>query len=284
MNINVSTLAVSPIFLRLGCLILALLLLWLPLALPIYLLVNDSNLASILAMALLYVEFLFLIRWWGKKVYKQSQILRYYGLEFGRKNWVELIRGLAIGLISILVLFGVQGLLGWLFWIPVDDTLIDIVLEGLLVSLAVGFAEELVFRGWLLDELQRDYAPHVALWVSGIIFAILHFIKPLEVILNSWTQFLGLIVLGVTLVWAKRWGGGRLGMPIGIHGGLVWGYYIINVGELIDYSGQVPEWVTGIQGNPLAGLMGLLFLSVLAWWMRSQAMKNLQSSGGKAKP
>ncbi|WP_088241943.1 CPBP family intramembrane glutamic endopeptidase [Calothrix rhizosoleniae] len=274
MNINVSTLAVSPIFLRLGCLILALLVLWLPLAVPIYLLVSDSNLASILAMALLYVEFIFLIRWWGKKVYNQPQIFRYYGLEFGRQSWVELIRGLAIGLISILVLFGLQGLMGWVFWIPVDDTLIDVALEGLLVSLAVGLAEELVFRGWLLDELQRDYAPHVALWVSGIIFAILHFIKPLEVILNSWTQFLGLIVLGVTLVWAKRWGNGRLSIPIGIHAGLVWGYYMINVGELIEYSGKVPEWVTGIQGNPLAGLMGLVFLSAIARWVRGQTVKN----------
>jgi hypothetical protein len=28
----------------------------------------------------------------------------------------------------------------------------------------------------------------------------------------------------------------------------------------IDYTGRAPEWLTGIGGNPLAGLMGLLFL------------------------
>ncbi|WP_442921417.1 hypothetical protein [Microcoleus sp. PH2017_28_MFU_U_A] len=60
----------------------------------------------------------------------------------------------------------------------------------------------------------------------------------------------------------------RLGLSIGIHAGLVWGYYIINVGELVRYSGSVPDWVTGINGNPLAGAIGLLFLSVLAVAMR----------------
>ncbi|MEG3941836.1 hypothetical protein QT995_27315, partial [Microcoleus sp. S36b_A3] len=44
--------------------------------------------------------------------------------------------------------------------------------------------------------------------------------------------------------------------------------YIINIGELVRYSGSVPDWVTGINGNPLAGAAGLLFLSVLAVGMR----------------
>jgi len=30
-------------------------------------------------------------------------------------------------------------------------------------------------------------------------------------------------------------------LPIGLHSGLVWGYYIINVGQLVEYSGQVPD-------------------------------------------
>ena len=62
----------------------------------------------------------------------------------------------------------------------------------------------------------------------------------------------------------------RLGLS-GLHAGLVWGYYIINVGELVRYSGSVPDWVTGINGNPLAGAIGLLFLSVLAVGMRQMS-------------
>jgi membrane protease YdiL (CAAX protease family) len=143
-----------------------------------------------------------------------------------------------------------------------------VILEGLASALGIGFAEELLFRGWLLDELQRDYHPRVALWADSTLYALLHYIKPLQEILRTWPGFPGLLLLGLTLVWAKRSRRGRLGLPIGLHAGLVWGYYIINVGQLVQYSGQVPEWITGVDRNPLAGVMGLLFLGVLAFWMR----------------
>ncbi|KAB8319149.1 CPBP family intramembrane metalloprotease [Tolypothrix campylonemoides VB511288] len=259
---------------RLGVFILSLLVLWLPLAAPIYLLVHDTNLVSILTMVLLYGEFIILLRLWGKCVYNQPQLLRHYGLEMTRLNGVELLRGLAIGVISILILFGLQGSLGWLMWQQPKVFFLKLILESLIVGLGVGFAEELLFRGWLLDELQRDYSKSVALWVDAIAFAVLHFIKPVEAIIHTLPQFPALVILGLTQVWGKRSCRGRLGLPIGLHGGLVWGYYIINVGELIRYTGQVPDWVTGVNKNPLAGVMGLVFLSVLALWMKGRAVKN----------
>ena len=274
MKINIFRLAQRPAPVRLGCFILMLLLLWLPLAAPIYLLVDDSNLVSILTMVLLYVEFIFLLRLWGKDVYQQPQILRSYGLEFTRQNGVDLVRGLAMGIINILILFGIQGLLGWLVWQQPKVFLLKIILEGLLVGLGIGFAEELLFRGWLLDELQRDYSPGVALWADAIAFATLHFIKPLEAIIHTLPQFPALVLLGLTQVWAKRWRRGRLGLPIGLHCGLVWGYYIINVGGLTKSSGQVPDWVTGVNNNPLQGLMGVVLMSVLALWVRGRTVKN----------
>ena len=81
----------------------------------------------------------------------------------------------------------------------------------------------------------------------------------------------GLLLLGLTLVWAKRAGGGRLGLPIGLHAGFVWGNYIINVGQLVKYSGQVPDWITGVNRNPLAGVTGLLFLGAIALGMSRMA-------------
>lgn len=263
-QINLSAIASYPAPLRLGIFVIGLLLLWLPFALPIYAYVGDRNLVSILTMVLLYVEFIFLLKFWGKYVYRQPQILRYYGLVGSRANGKELIIGLGIGLVTVLGLFSLEGLLGWLQW--QQGVQAKIVLEGLLVAIATGFAEELLFRGWLLDELQRDYAK-VAIWVNALLFASLHFIKPLSEMLRTAPQFPGLLLLGLTLVLAKRRCKNRLGLSIGIHGGLIWGYYIINVGQLIKYCGQVPDWVTGVNQNPLAGLVGIGLLSVMAWMM-----------------
>ena len=180
---------------------------------------------------------------------------------------------MAIGLISILTVFSLQGLFGWLVWQQPRVFLLKIILEGLLVGLGVGFAEELLFRGWLLDELKTDYGLSLATWIDSILFAIAHFIKPLEAIIHTLPQFPALVLLGLTQVWGKGSCRGRLGLPIGLHSGLVWGYYIINVGELTKYSGVVPDWVTGVNNNPLQGVMGVLFMGGLAWWMRGKALK-----------
>jgi uncharacterized protein len=67
---------------------------------------------------------------------------------------------------------------------------------------------------------------------------------------------------------------GRLWLPIGFHAGLVWSYYLLKVGELVQLTNRVPEWVTGIDGNPLAGVMGLLFLTGLAVYWRQRSAKN----------
>lgn len=273
-----------PAPLRLGIFVLTLLLIWLPLAAPIYWLVTDKNWVSILTLAILYLEFVFLIRFWGKQVYQQRDLLQSYGLEMSKRNAQALVKGLGLGLFCLFALFIFQGILGWVVW-QLSPDLWKFVLEGLLLSLGVGFAEELVFRGWLLDELERDYSARVALWVSSLIFALLHFIKPVEEIIHTFLQFPGLVLLGLILVLAKRstvidvriasatankQGGkskkGLLGLPIGFHGGLVWGYYIIDVGKLARYSDGVPIAIAGVNGNPLAGLMGLLFLSAIAFW------------------
>ena len=247
---------------------LALLLLWVPVAVPIYLLIGDRNLVSILTMVLLYGEFIFLLRFWGKKVYQQPQLLKSYGLQGTRQNAREVLLGLSLGLVITLSLFGLEGLASWLRWQLLPNVVLPrVILEGLLVALGLGFAEELLFRGWLLDELQRDYSLSVAMWVDASLYALLHYIKPLTEIVRTFPGFPGLLLLGLTLVWAKRSCKSRLGISIGLHAGLVWGYYIINVGQLVQYSGKVPEWITGVDLNPLAGMMGLIFLGILAFWM-----------------
>lgn len=251
-----------------------LLLLWLPVAAPIYLLLNyDQNLVTILTMGLLFGIFLRLLPFWGKKVHQQTHLLKQYGLAGTRKNGLNLLKGLSIGLLFTFSLFALEAVLGWVKFQSPQPILPRIILEGFLSALGIGLAEELVFRGWLLDELQRDYNPKTSLWADAIVFALCHFLKSFSEIIRTFPAFPGLVLLGLTLVWAKRSAGGLLGLPIGIHAGLVWGYYILNVGKLIESSNQVSPWITGVDGNPIAGVMGILFLGVLAFWMRKRSHK-----------
>lgn len=269
---NFAKLAQYPAPVRLGIFLLVLLLLWLPVAAPIYFLLSyDSNLVTILTMGLLFGEFLFLLPFWSKKVHQESQLLKRYGLAGTRQNALNLLKGLIIGLVFTFSLFALEGLFGWVKFQTPSAILPRIILEGFVSALGIGLAEELVFRGWVLDELQRDYSPKNSLLSDAIIFAVSHFLKSFSEIIRTFPAFPGLFLLGLTLVWAKRSAGGLLGLPIGIHAGLVWGYYILNVGKLMEYSNQVSPLITGVDGNPIAGVMGLLFLSVLAFWMRKRA-------------
>lgn len=265
-----------PAPVRIAAFLVVLTLLWVPIAAPLYWLISDANTVSILTLVILYAEFILLVRLWGRWVYRQPNLLWRYGLEFSQRMGLESLVGLGIGSLSVGVLFIAQSAFGWVVWQPFSIALLQVTLEGLLVALGIGFAEELFFRGWLLDELQRDYPLRIALVVDATVFALVHGLKP---------QFPALFLLAVTLILAKRSctdsncvarfnreglrqtlnpPRGRLGLPMGLHAGLVWGYYVVNVGQLIKYAPQIPQWVTGFDGNPLAGAIGFLFLSTLA--------------------
>ena len=268
-----SKISLYPAPVRLGIFIIFLLLIWLPFAVPIHLrLQEDPNLVTILTMALLFLEFLILIKFWGKNIHQESELLTQYGLVWTKSNGINFLAGWAIGFWFCLGLFILEGLLGWVQFIQPSTTLFLITIQGFVSALGISLAEELVFRGLVIDELQRDYQPLIVLWASSIIFSISHFLKPIDEIIRTFPTFPALIVLGLILVWAKRSHRNNLGICIGIHGGLVWGYYILNVGKLVEYSGKISPLITGIDGNPIAGLMGLIFLVILAFWMRRKSL------------
>jgi membrane protease YdiL (CAAX protease family) len=271
---NPLNLAKIPVPFRIISFLILLLIVWVPLGLPILWLVSDPDWQSILGLGLLYIEFMILVRWWGRSIHQETHPLRHYGLSWTKQNGRETFLGFSLGVLSLLSLYGLQGGLGWLTWQHPSPALARILLEGLAVALGVGFAEELVFRGWVLDELERDYGDRSALWINSVLFATVHFLKPWTEILRTLPQFPGLVLLGFILVSAKRRFQGRLGSAIGLHWGLVAAYYWIVVGELVRSTHQAPLWITGIDQNPLAGLLGLLFLTALALVLRPNSRKD----------
>lgn len=261
-----------PIVARLGLFILALLFLWLPLATPIYLWLQpqDPNLTTILTMAILFIVFLFLVKLWGNYIYENRQIFSTYGLVGNRRNLIYLAQGLILGFTLTWFLFLLEFIFGWVKFQAPSLPLSKLVLEGLISAIGIGFAEELFFRGWLLSELERDYQPKISSTINASIFAIAHFLKPLPEIIRTLVTFPALILLGFTLVWAKRSHQNLLGICIGLHSGLVWAYYVLNVGKMLTYTEAVPDWITGIDQNPIAGIMGLSFLAILGYTLQQK--------------
>jgi hypothetical protein len=83
-----------------------------------------------------------------------------------------LLRGLlkAAALLGLVVI-GLQ-LAGALTW-PLQ-TSATVVLNGLALALGVGFAEELLFRGWLLGELELQWGRQRALLLQAALFSLVH--------------------------------------------------------------------------------------------------------------
>ena len=167
-----------------------------------------------------------------------------------------LLRGLIKAL--LLLIFLLIGLLltGQIQWQPALSP--GLLLNGLVLGLGVGFAEELLFRGWLMGELEFRFAGKsgLALVVQALIFSLAHtrFNLPLASLLGLLG---GLTLLGLALGLQLRADGGLIWGAVGLHGGLVGGWFVLNQGLI----GQQ-------EANPIGNLLAWLPLLLLLWVRR----------------
>jgi uncharacterized protein len=222
---------------------------WAAIAIPLGARIKDPSRLSLTTMPVLYLIFLGMLYLWGR-----------YGMRRSTAWLYEWLGGLGIGYGIVLLLFELLGAVGWIRWFNPVRPIPTLLLEGFLIAVVVGLAEEILFRGWLLDELTRRYQPNVALAVTSVIYALLHCLR----LVPASIQWVSLALLGWALGMAKRVTGDRLGMAAGLHAGLVWCYWVLTVGQLFAYTGQVPAWITGWERNPLAGPVGIGVMAIVA--------------------
>lgn len=189
--------------------------------------------------------------------------------------------GLAVP-VALALRSGVRGLLKALFLLALVATGLILVgqaqwlgelngallLNSLLLA-GVGFAEELLFRGWLWGELELQQGARRALVLQALIFALLHpwYRAPG---LEALGLLGGLILLGLVLALQRRADAGSLWGAIGIHGGLVGGWFLVQK-DLLQISPAAPAWLVGPGGadiNPIGGLIGWIGIGALLWARR----------------
>lgn len=166
--------------------------------------------------------------------------------------------GLGLGILGLAVLWSIQLYLGWTQWQPTDqEQFWRVLLPMLGLGLGVSLIEELIFRGFLLNQLLQDYPAWIAAAITSLIFALLHLVWEGR---TTIPQLPGLWLMGMVLVLARWVDGGSLGLAWGLHAGWVWGMASLDLAPILVNTGQGAAWITGLNQKPLAGLLGILLL------------------------
>ena len=136
--------------------------------------------------------------------------------------------------------------------------------NALALGLGVGFAEELLFRGWLWGELALHLGRARGTLAQAVIFSLVHARADLG-IAGLVGLLGGLVLLGLALALQRRADGGVLWGAVGLHGGLVGGWFALLQGALV-LRPDGPLWLVGPGGanpNPVGGLLGWVGLSLV---------------------
>lgn len=241
------------------------LVLWLPIALPLAMVLkwNPLQHSITIAQKLPLLASLYLLA--PLLVYSAAALENLTLAEYGLIGIGEMLRSIATGLCcgvsGLVLLFVIERYLGWLTWQLSNSlqmtSLLASLLTTLVLALWISFTEELVFRGWLLTTLEQDYSVWIAASIASFIFAVLHLIW------EGWSglpQLPGLWLMGMILTLARSLDNGSLGLAIGLHAGWVWTIAYTDTIQFTQPSEASPAWLTGLGGKPLAGVMGILFL------------------------
>ncbi|MGL5034378.1 MAG: lysostaphin resistance A-like protein [Microcystaceae cyanobacterium] len=251
----------SPAFVQIGLFLLAWLVLWLPIAVPLgyglrwHPLKGATPQQKLPLVASLYLVFAIAFSYaqWGLGISFAP-----YGLVWDRELLIALGIGLGLGVGGLGLTFGIETAFRWIQWRTENfKQLLILLLPLLLLGLWVGETEELIFRGLFQQQLQNDYIPLLAAVISSTIFALLHLLWERQ---QTWPQLPGLWLMGMVLWFSCILNNNSIGLAWGLHGAWVWGLACLDAAELLSYSDTAPEWIVGIGKNPLAGVSGLICL------------------------
>ncbi len=155
-----------------------------------------------------------------------------------------------------------------------ENISLDNLLNAVILGCSVGFAEELIFRGWLWSELNLLLGRTWGFIVQAILFSLSHiiaFIKLKLGFLAIMSLLIGLLLLGLVLALRRILDNGSLGGCLGLHGGLVGIWFFVNE-DIIDVVDTIPTWVSGpgvISPNPIGGGIGILSLALILFVYRN---------------
>ena len=191
---------------------------------------------------------------------------RSLGFQFDRHTLPDLLLGFFLPALLIGLIFLVEYALGWLTiegtaWnSPTPGGWLNLLLQGLVLFMMVGVSEEVLSRGYHLQNLTDGLNLFWGLLLSSSVFAFLHLLNPDSSLFSSF----GILAAGYFLAygWVRT---RQLWLSIGLHigwnlfEGTVFGFPVsgYQVDALIRHTVAGPGWFTGGGFGPEAGLIVL---------------------------
>jgi uncharacterized protein len=115
----------------------------------------------------------------------------------------ERTAGFVTGILLLSAMATVLWLMKLLQWFPADVDPTGFALAIVLMIL-VSFAEELVFRGYVLNNLMQSMPKEAALFASAVLFAVFHSLNPNFNLIAFINIFIAGILLGVNYIYTRN--------------------------------------------------------------------------------
>ncbi len=208
--------------------------------------------------------------------YLDQRSIASLGLKLNLKTVEDLLAGFVIPALMVGVIFFLERVFSW----TMIDTVawarypLSVILQNVLVTLVlftlIGWQEELLFRGYYLQNLEESLNLGWAIGLSSVAFGLFHILSmnsssPLQLILGV----IGTVLFSLLLVYAYLQTR-SLWLPIGLHigwnffEGSIYGFPVsgIQFGGIVFHQAVGPEFITGGPYGPEGGLILLPALLV----------------------
>ena len=205
-----------------------------------------------------------------------------------RADWLKLLSiGLVLAISSMLIVYILGVSLGVYAWDPGGKSGSEIgagLLSILLGGLIIGLIEETLFRGFIFNALRKSLGLITGVLLSSALFAVIHFIKPLDPeVTNLWysgfllfadpfagagdtvlQQVCTLFCMGAVLATLSYWTR-SVYLAIGLHTGWVW---VMMIFCLLTENQENLVWLYGtsdwLPNSWMGPIMALVVLSAAA--------------------
>ena len=229
----------------------------------------SSDDLSIISTIIAFFLFLTVLPSWGRIRWKTNDLWLYIGLDL--KNKFKAIKIFVSGFLFSFFLLLIFCLFVYLCgWIDGFNYIkVGALFNSVLLIIGIVSAEEIIFRGWLMEELVLLWGLRRGIIFQSAIFSLAHFRSDIGV-LPLISFLIGLFLFGLVLTLRRIIDRGSLFGCIGLHGGLVGIWYLVDSG-LVIFSVDTPYYLLGpskFMVNPIGSIIGIIILLITIFFQR----------------